>query len=75
MKNERAIIFSAGILLGIGTVSFAKSKLGRKAAVAVVGKGLRLRECVAGIAAGTRETVCDIIAEAKSVADEKTEAQ
>jgi hypothetical protein len=67
MKYERAIFLGAGILVGMGAVCFAKSKLGRKAAVAVVSKGLQLRECVGGIAERTKETVDDVIAEAKNV--------
>jgi hypothetical protein len=67
MKYERAIFFGAGILAGMGAVCFAKSKLGRKAAVAVASEGLRLRECVAGLAERAKETVDDVIAEAKSV--------
>jgi acetyltransferase-like isoleucine patch superfamily enzyme len=67
MKYERAILIGAGALAGMGVVCFARSKLGRKAAVAVVSKGLRLRECVAGIAERTKETIDDVIAEAKSV--------
>ena len=67
MKYERAIFFGAGILAGMGAVCFAKSKLGRKAAVAVVSKGLQLKECVAELAERTKETVDDVIAEAKNV--------
>jgi hypothetical protein len=67
MKYEKAILFGAGILAGRGAVCFAKSKLGRKAAVAVVSKGLQLKECVAGVAERTKETVDDVIAEAKNV--------
>jgi hypothetical protein len=67
MKYERAIFFGAGILVGAGAVCFARSKLGRKAAVAVMSKGLQLRESVAGFAERTKETFDDVIAEAKSV--------
>jgi hypothetical protein len=67
MKYERAILFGAGILAGMGVACFAKSKLGRKTAVAVANKGLQLRECVAGIVERTKETVDDVIAEAKNV--------
>jgi hypothetical protein len=49
----------------MGAVCLAKSKLGRKAAVAVMSKGLQLKECVAGIAERTKETIDDVIAEAK----------
>jgi hypothetical protein len=67
MKYEKAIFFGAGILAGAGVVCFARSKLGRKAAVAVASKGLQLRERVAELAERTKETVDDVIAEAKSV--------
>jgi hypothetical protein len=67
MKYEKAIFLGAGVLFGVSAACFAKSKLGRKAAVAVVSKGLQLRECVAGLACRTTETVCDVIAEAKNV--------
>jgi hypothetical protein len=67
MKYEKAILFGAGVLAGMGALCFAKSKLGRASAVAVVSKGLQLKECVAGIAMRTKETVGDVIAEAKSV--------
>ncbi|MDR3165409.1 MAG: DUF6110 family protein [Synergistaceae bacterium] len=66
MKYERAILLGAGILVGMGVTCFAKSKLGKKAAVAVVSKGLQLKECVAGIAERTKETIDDVIAEAKN---------
>jgi hypothetical protein len=66
MKYEKAIFFGVGILAGMGALCFAKSKLGRKAAVAVVSKGLQLRECAAEIAERAKETVDDVIAEAKN---------
>jgi hypothetical protein len=75
MKYERAILFGAGILVGTGAVCFAKSKLGRKAAVAVVSRGLLLKECVAGIAERSKEAVDDVIAEAKSVTNKTAETK
>ena len=75
MKYEKAILLGGGILAGMGVVCFAKSKLGRKAAVAIVSKGLLLKECVAGIAERTKEAVDDVIAEAKSVTNKTAETQ
>ncbi|MDR0653563.1 MAG: DUF6110 family protein [Synergistaceae bacterium] len=71
MKYEKAILFGAGLLAGVGVACFAKSKLGRKAAVAVVSKGLQLKECVTDIAERTKETVDDVIAEAKNVNEQR----
>jgi hypothetical protein len=67
MRYEKAIIFGAGILVGVGAARFARSKLGRKAVVAAVSKGLQLKECVAELSERTKETVSDVIAEAKNV--------
>ncbi|MDR2174416.1 MAG: DUF6110 family protein [Synergistaceae bacterium] len=74
MKYERALLFAAGVIVGAGTVCFVRSKLGKKAAVAVVSKGLELRNCVAAVAERAKEAVEDVVAEAKYVAEQKTNA-
>jgi hypothetical protein len=72
MKYERALLFAAGVLVGAGAVCFIRSGAGKKAAVAVVSKGLELKNCVASMAGRVKETAEDVLAEAKYVNEQKT---
>jgi hypothetical protein len=72
MKYERALLFAAGVIVGAGAVCFIRSKAGKKAAVAVISKGLELKTCVASMAGRVKETVEDVVAEAKYVNEQKT---
>jgi hypothetical protein len=74
MKYERILLFAAGAALGAGAVYFVRSQAGKKAAVAIVSKGLELKERVAGAAERLKETAEDIVAEAKYACEKKTEA-
>jgi hypothetical protein len=74
MKYERVLLFAAGAAVGVGAVCFVRSKAGKKAAVAIVGKGLKLRNCVVSAAERVKETFEDVMAEAKYVNGQKTDA-
>ena len=71
MNYEKAFFFTAGLIAGVGAVCFVKSGKARKAAVAVASKGLELQERVAGMAERLKETVDDVMAEAKYVNEQK----
>ena len=72
MKYERALLFAAGVVVGAGAVCFIRSGAGKKAAVAVVSKGLELKNCVAAMAERAKEAAEDVLAEAKYVSEQKT---
>jgi hypothetical protein len=74
MKYGSALFFAAGVAVGVGAVCFVKSKAGKKAAVAIVSKGLELKNCVASTAERVKETVEDVVAEAKYVNEQKANA-
>ncbi|MDR1048290.1 MAG: hypothetical protein LBL51_00925 [Synergistaceae bacterium] len=74
MKYEKVLLFAAGALVGAGAVCFVRSQAGRKAAVAVIGKGLELKERVAGMAERLKETADDIVAEARYANEKKAGA-
>lgn len=74
MFSTRAWIFAAGVAVGVGAVCFVKSNAGRKVAVALACKGLELKECVAAASERAKETVDDVIAEARHVKEEKERA-
>ncbi|MDR1378620.1 MAG: YtxH domain-containing protein [Synergistaceae bacterium] len=71
MKYERALFFIIGMTVGAGVVCFAKSKAGKKTAVAIVSKGLELKDRVASTAERVKEAVEDMVAEAKYVNEQK----
>jgi hypothetical protein len=73
MKYEKALLFAAGVAVGVGAVCFVRSKAGKKAAVAIVSKGLELKDRVAAAAERVKETVGDVVAEAKYVNGQKTD--
>ncbi len=64
--NNKWIFFAAGVVVGAGAYALVQSGAARKAAVAVVGKGLELQEKVAAMAERARESAEDIVAEAKA---------
>jgi hypothetical protein len=71
MNYEKAFYFVAGVIVGAGAVCFIKSEGGRRAAVAIAGKGFELKERVAGMAERLKETVDDVVAEAKYANERK----
>ena len=71
MNYGKALFFAAGIGVGIGVACFVKSKMGKKAAVAVVSQGLKLKDCVASMAERAKEAADDVIAEAKYINEQK----
>ncbi|MDR1966897.1 MAG: hypothetical protein LBQ36_09315 [Synergistaceae bacterium] len=71
MRYERALLFLAGFAAGAGLVAFAGSPCGRKAAVAVASKGLELRDRAAALAERAKESLDDVVAEAKYVNEKK----
>jgi hypothetical protein len=72
MNYEKAFFFTAGLIVGVGAACFVSSGKGRKAAVAIASKGLELKERAAGMAERFKETVDDVMAEAKYVNEQKT---
>ncbi|MDR2137811.1 MAG: DUF6110 family protein [Synergistaceae bacterium] len=74
MIYEKALFFAAGVAVGVGVVCFVKSKAGKKAAVAIVSKGLELKECVASTAERIKEAAQDVVAEAKYVNEQRARA-
>jgi hypothetical protein len=75
MKYEKALLFAAGAVFGIGTACFVKSRTGKKVAVAIAGKGLELKDCVAGMAERVKETVDDVMAEARCINEQKANVE
>ncbi|MDR1875138.1 MAG: YtxH domain-containing protein [Synergistaceae bacterium] len=71
MKNEKVLLFAAGLAVGAGIACFTKSQAGKKLAVSVVGKGMELKDCVASMAERVKETVDDVVAEAKYANEQK----
>jgi hypothetical protein len=71
MKYEKTLLFAAGFIAGAGLVCFAKSRAGKKIAVALVGKGMELRDCVASVTERAKETIDDVVAEAKYANEQK----
>lgn len=67
MKYERALIFAAGVAAGVGAYALVQSGAAKKAAVAVVSKGMCLRDKVAAAAERMKESAEDIVAEASYV--------
>jgi hypothetical protein len=74
MKYGQAFFFLAGAAVGVGVACFVKSKAGKKTAVAIVSKGLELKDCVASTAERVKEVVEDVVAEAKYVNEQKANA-
>ncbi|MDR2523862.1 MAG: hypothetical protein LBC93_09215 [Synergistaceae bacterium] len=72
MNYEKAFFFTAGVIAGVGAACFVRSEKGRKTAVAIASKGLELKERVAGMAERLKETVDDVMAEAKYINEQKT---
>ena len=75
MKFSHLLIFGAGVALGAGAVCAVQSKMGKKFAVAVVGKGLELKERLAYMADRMKESVEDIVAEARYVNEHGTSGE
>ena len=71
MNYEKAFFFTAGVIAGVGAACFVRSEKGKKTAVAIASKGLELKERVAGMAERLKETVDDVMAEAKYITNRK----
>lgn len=71
MRYERAIIFAAGLVLGAGAYALIQSSTGRKAAVAVLSKGLELKEKVETMTERAKESLEDVVAEASFYNEQK----
>jgi hypothetical protein len=65
MENKW-LYFAAGIVVGAGAYALVQSGAAKKAAVAVVSKGLDLQEKVAAMAERAKESAQDVVAEAKA---------
>lgn len=65
MKFTSFLIFGAGVALGVGATCAVKSRRGRKLAIALASKGLELKEHLACMADRMKESVEDIMAEAR----------
>jgi hypothetical protein len=74
MKYGNLLLFAAGAAVGAGAVWLVTSGKGRQSAVAIVSKGLELKERVAGMAERAKETADDVLAEAKYINEQKTAA-
>lgn len=66
MDWKRVGLYAGIFALGGATFAAASSGLGRRAAVSVVRKGLKLKECVAYTVGTAKEGIEDIVAEAKA---------
>lgn len=74
MKYGNLLLFAAGAAVGAGAVWLVTSGKGRRSAVAIISKGLELKERVAGMAERVKETADDVVAEAKYINEQKAEA-
>lgn len=66
MDWKRAGLYAGIFALGGAAYAAASSGLGRRAAVSVVRKGIKLKECVAYSVGSAKEGFEDIVAEAKA---------
>ena len=73
MNYEKTLLFAAGFVVGVGAVCFVRSAAGKKTAVAIAAKGMKLKECGAGTAERVKESFEDIVAEAKYVNEQTAE--
>jgi hypothetical protein len=73
LNYERALFFTAGVVVGVGVVCFVKSKAGKKTAVAIASKGLELKNRVVSMTERVKEAVDDVMAEAKYVNEQKAQ--
>lgn len=67
MRYTRLFIFGLGVAVGVGAVYAVKSKTSKKRAVALASKGLELKDRLACMADNVKESVEDIMAEARYV--------
>lgn len=65
VRCTRCLIFGAGIALGVAAVCAVKSRTGKRMAVALTSKGLELKDRLACMADRMKESVEDIVAEAR----------
>ena len=65
MKFTSFLIFGAGVALGVGATYALKSRRGKKLAVALASKGLELKDRLTCMADRMKESVEDIVAEAR----------
>ncbi|MDR1137979.1 MAG: DUF6110 family protein [Synergistaceae bacterium] len=75
MKYGNLILFAAGAAVGAGAVWLVTSGNGKKSAVAIVSKGMELKERVAGMAERVKEAADDVVAEAKYINEQKAGAR
>jgi gas vesicle protein len=73
LNYERALFFTAGVVVGAGVVCFVRSKAGKKTAVAIASKGLELKDRVVSMTERVKEAVDDVMAEAKYVNEQKAQ--
>lgn len=67
IRCTRCLIFGAGVALGVAATCAVKSRTGKKLAVALTSKGLELKDKLACMADRMKESVEDIVAEARYV--------
>ncbi|HCL80583.1 MAG TPA: hypothetical protein DIC53_11530 [Synergistaceae bacterium] len=65
MKLDKVLIFAVGVVVGVGAVKMMKSKPGRRAVVSIAHKGYELKDLVNGMAERVKESLDDVVAEAK----------
>ena len=65
MKFTSFLIFGVGVALGVGASCAVKSRKGRTLAIALASKGLELKDRLACMADRMKESVEDIVAEAR----------
>ena len=63
-NGSKLCLFAAGVVVGAGAYALIQNGTAKKAAVAVMSKGLELQEKVAEMAARAKESAEDIVAEA-----------
>lgn len=71
MKYERACFFLAGAAVGLGVAAAIHKGLFQKACVGLVAKGMELKESAAVAVERAKESVEDIVAEAKHLNQQK----
>lgn len=73
--NNKWLFFAAGIVVGAGAYALVQTGAAKKAAVAVVSKGIDLQEKVATMAERAKESAEDIVAEAKAARETAAPAE
>ena len=65
-NGGKLFLFATGVVVGAGAYALIQNGTAKKAAVAVMSKGLELQEKVNEMAARAKESAEDIVAEAKA---------